>query len=512
MAAHRRYTEAFGDALAGSLTYALLISSAPFVALATVVLGGLGVSSRTVAAALHRAAGVVLPHHVTAAVDSIQPGPIALRLVLVAALLWGSLRLIRALRTGVRAMCGQPAGSGNPIRDAARDALLGVGLLAAMAAATVVTALAAGGSRWGVLLSLPVLAVLLATAMVRCSWRGEGRPRWPAALRAAAAAAVALHLLTLAAGPYFAAAGALHATLYRSAGAVVGVLVWCNMACRIVLRAVAWASTADAAHTRTEPAAAIGPLWVVVPAYNEEAGIGATLDALAGQTDLDFSLVVVDNASTDGTAEVVRRFAITAPFPVTVLAETERGPGAAADTGFRYAIAHGAVLLARTDADCLPAPDWTARAKAVLAGGAELACGRSVPRRDEQPNLAERYLFPAAVRMAAWYGRFRRAHRCPEYRTPYVLCHGHNLAITADLYLRCGGASGTPLHAGSEDVELLNRARRHSDRIARDERLVVYNSLRRLRAWGPRRTLLWYWDRRYRPADEAAVHIREATT
>jgi cellulose synthase/poly-beta-1,6-N-acetylglucosamine synthase-like glycosyltransferase len=54
-------------------------------------------------------------------------------------------------------------------------------------------------------------------------------------------------------------------------------------------------------------------LWVVVPAYNEAAGIGATLDALSGQTDLDFTLVVVDNASTDDTAVVVREFAARAP-------------------------------------------------------------------------------------------------------------------------------------------------------------------------------------------------------
>ena len=112
------------------------------------------------------------------------------------------------------------------------------------------------------------------------------------------------------------------------------------------------------------------------------------------------------------------------------------------------------------------------------------------------------------MRLSALYGRYRPAHRRREYRTPYVLCHGHNIAITADLYERCGGATGTTLLDGSEDVELLNRARRHSDRVVRARKLVVYNSLRRLRAWGPRRTLLWYWDRRYRPADEAATHVR----
>ncbi len=249
-------------------------------------------------------------------------------------------------------------------------------------------------------------------------------------------------------------------------------------------------------------------LWVVVPAYNEAATIAGTLAALAAQTDTTFAVVVVDNGCTDRTVEVVRRFAATAPYPVEVVAERERGAGAAADTGFRYAIARGASMLARTDADCLPAPTWVATARAALRGGAEMACGRSVPRRDEHPSLAERHVLPAAIRLAALYGRYRGEHRDARFRTPYVLCHGHNIALTADLYERCGGAVRVPLRERSEDVALLNRAREHSDRVVRVEDMVVENSLRRLRAWGPRRTLLWYWDRRYRPADDAEAHVR----
>ncbi|GIE31614.1 glycosyl transferase [Actinoplanes italicus] len=247
---------------------------------------------------------------------------------------------------------------------------------------------------------------------------------------------------------------------------------------------------------------------VVVPAYNEAASIGATLEALARQTDHGFRLVVVDNASTDDTAGVVRRFAATAPFPVEIVTEDEPGAGTAADTGFRHAIATGATLLARTDADCLPAPDWVATLRTYIGNGFELVCGRSVPRRDERPSWAERHVFPAAVRLAALYGRYRKSHRTPEFRTPYVLVHGHNLALTADLYQRCGGTAREALEDGSEDVTLLNRARRETDRIARAEDLVVEASLRRLRAWGARRTLLWYWDRRWRPPTSLQVHVR----
>ncbi|WP_229073682.1 glycosyltransferase family 2 protein [Actinoplanes sp. DH11] len=247
---------------------------------------------------------------------------------------------------------------------------------------------------------------------------------------------------------------------------------------------------------------------MIVPAFDEASSIGGTLAALAAQSDTGFRLVVVDNASTDGTAGVVRRFAATAPFPVEVVTEPAPGAGTAADTGFRHAIATGATLLARTDADCRPAADWVATARAYITAGADMVCGRSVPRRDEHPTWAERVVFPAAVRLAAVYGRYRRAHRAAGYRTPYVLVHGHNLALTAQLYLRCGGTEREPLEAGSEDVTLLNRARRHTDRIVRAEDLVVEASLRRLRAWGPRRTLLWYWDRRWRPVSPTDVHVR----
>jgi glycosyltransferase involved in cell wall biosynthesis len=241
-------------------------------------------------------------------------------------------------------------------------------------------------------------------------------------------------------------------------------------------------------------------LAVILPAYDEARLLPGALAALAAQSDQDFTLVVVDNGSTDGTPELAAAF----PGDVVVLREPEPGAGTAADTGFRHAIAGGATRLLRTDADCLPAPDWVATGRRLLAH-ADLVCGRSVPRRDEQPSRAERHLYPAVVRLAAQYGRWQ--HRSPAYRCPFVLVHGHNLAITAELYQRCGGTPREALGDGSEDVTLLNRARRHSDRIVRAEDLVVESSLRRLRAWGARRTLLWHWDRRYRPAP-AAVHVR----
>ncbi|MEV4443724.1 glycosyltransferase family A protein, partial [Streptomyces sp. NPDC049577] len=128
-------------------------------------------------------------------------------------------------------------------------------------------------------------------------------------------------------------------------------------------------------------------LWVVVPAYQEEARIGGVLRALAGQRDLGFTLVVADNGSTDGTGRIAREFAARAPFPVHVVDEPEKGVGCAVDTAVRFAIDRGARFVARTDADCLPRPGWTAAARGALEGGAAMVCGRIDARADEHGPL-----------------------------------------------------------------------------------------------------------------------------
>jgi glycosyltransferase involved in cell wall biosynthesis len=236
-------------------------------------------------------------------------------------------------------------------------------------------------------------------------------------------------------------------------------------------------------------------LWVVVPAYNEERGIGATLRALHTQRDRDFRLVVVDNASTDRTADVVREAG------VEVITEAQKGTGAAADTGMRHAIAHGATHLARTDADCLPAPDWTAAVRRGFAAGLELIGGRLRPRTDEFAlRWWEHRLLPSVVESAALFGRFRPGNRDPAYRGPYVMCPGCNLAITAGLYAASGGFPRTAIEEVHEDRALVNRVRRVTGAYGRRDDVLVFGSVRRLRAYGLRDTLAWYADHRVRPA------------
>ena len=247
-------------------------------------------------------------------------------------------------------------------------------------------------------------------------------------------------------------------------------------------------------------------LWVVVPLLNEAAGIGPTLAALAAQRDRNFTLLLVDNGSTDGSADVVRRALSTGPsLRWHLIYEPQKGTGAAADTGFRYAIKAGATHVGRTDADCLPDPGWITAIRAGFASGAELIAGEIGPRLDQGPlRFGEATLLRLVVAGAAWFGRVRPGNRDRLYLTGYVMAPGNNLAITAPLYLSCGGFPRTAIEVVHEDRALVNAARLITPHIARRHDMLVLNSLRRLRRWGLRRTLLWYWDHRWLP-DEVDI-------
>jgi hypothetical protein len=161
------------------------------------------------------------------------------------------------------------------------------------------------------------------------------------------------------------------------------------------------------------------------------------------------------------------------------------------DTGFRYAIAGGAGFIARTDADCLPHPGWVAAARAELHRGAGMVCGQLRARRDEN-GYAGRAAFRVMVGLASAFGRLRPANRAGGYLAPYRMHAGNNMAITAELYLACGGM---PRRPSPTDRTFLNRVRQHTAAIARSRAMVVENSTRRLRAYGVLGTARWYLDR-----------------
>jgi dolichol-phosphate mannosyltransferase len=82
---------------------------------------------------------------------------------------------------------------------------------------------------------------------------------------------------------------------------------------------------------------------VVIPTYNEAESIG---DILSGLKDMDLDVLVVDDGSPDGTADIARMHKVE-----VVQRDSKQGLGSAYRTGFSIGIARGYTYIIQMDAD-----------------------------------------------------------------------------------------------------------------------------------------------------------------
>lgn len=162
---------------------------------------------------------------------------------------------------------------------------------------------------------------------------------------------------------------------------------------------------------REEPPAGrtIPPISVVVAARNEEMHLPHLLEALDRQTHPDFEVIVVDDASIDGTATLVRdrgpRFRL-----VQVDHPVHPRKKHALTLGIEAA-SHE--LLAFTDADCRPPPSWleqlarrhaSARRDVVLVGYSPFRSGHGLLNRIARyETFVTGFLTAAAIGMGRPY-------------------------------------------------------------------------------------------------------------
>jgi len=103
-----------------------------------------------------------------------------------------------------------------------------------------------------------------------------------------------------------------------------------------------------------------GLISVVMPSYNHERYIGAAVDSVLGQTYSNLELIIVDDGSTDNSAEILER--ITDPR-VRVFAQKNQGAHAAINRGLGLATGEYVAILNSDDTFC---PDRFGRAIDVM--------------------------------------------------------------------------------------------------------------------------------------------------
>lgn len=175
---------------------------------------------------------------------------------------------------------------------------------------------------------------------------------------------------------------------------------------------------------------------VVIPALNDAVMLERCLAALAAQTRVPDEIVVVDNGSTDDTAEVARRAgAVVAWEPI-------RGIGPASARGYDTATGD---IFARLDADSMPPEDWIARVEA---------------RFEARPELS------ALTGPGDFYGATPRVHWLAEHLyiggylwfVGMLLGHpplfGSNLALRRETWMRVRGTVHRTMREVHDDLDL----------------------------------------------------------
>ena len=220
---------------------------------------------------------------------------------------------------------------------------------------------------------------------------------------------------------------------------------------------------------------------VVVATYNRAGLLPDTLGALASQEtppSLEWEIVVVDNNSSDATPDLIEAFSKTASMPVRYVLEPRQGLSNARNRGVEEA--RGAIL-AFTDDDVLPEPDWIAQVvDAMERWSAHGVGGRILPRWEASPPGWITGNWRHLRRLSIMDFDEGRRLAIPLEREPQVW--GANMALRRELFDRVGGFDPRLGMIGrrlfrSEESDLIERALRLGLTIAYDPALIVHHRI-----------------------------------
>lgn len=124
---------------------------------------------------------------------------------------------------------------------------------------------------------------------------------------------------------------------------------------------------------------------VIIPVYNGADYLAEAIESVFAQSYMPMEIIVVDDGSTDQSAQIVQTLATRAPMPVRYVYQTNQGPGSARNHGI--SLAQGD-LLAFLDQDDVWLPDKTRHQVAWLEQNPDLGYVLTMNRLFLDANFA----------------------------------------------------------------------------------------------------------------------------
>ena len=196
---------------------------------------------------------------------------------------------------------------------------------------------------------------------------------------------------------------------------------------------------------------------IVIPTFNGAARIGKCLEALLPQTaPISAEILVVDDGSSDGTRDVVSRYA-----SVRLISQANAGPAAARNRGALEA--KGTIILF-TDDDCVPTSDWLAAMTKPFEDPEVV--GVKGAYRTRQKSLVARFV------QADYEDRYRLMSALPEID----FIDTYAAAFRRDRFLEMNGYDTSFPVACAEDIELSYRMSERGWKMKFVPTAIVYHT------------------------------------